>query len=229
MPIPAFKVFPEQVDWKNLSPFLIFSFDEAEGDYTRAEELKSLVSHEFWLPQKDETWESKLLGGKFILYNFSDPKAIRYKYLDVEKRDMGTIFVSVQLKMSENKGAPIYGGGLIYRFQKDTKCYYAFILNNEKQVSLYEKNENGTFILHFSRISRLVEPHEYNWLGIACDADKMYFFVNNGLVITRPSTLGTGGTGLLAMGCGNFSFDNLSLYFTPPRFVHDRTIRVVAT
>lgn len=171
-----------------------------------------------WHPFTDESWTGYLAKGNYILENKDNPSGVWYLHLTLEngkmnfnEKDMPSVVVSTEVKLDQCSGDPIYGAGLLYRFDTSAKTYYAFIVNSDKQYSLYYRHARGFETLYSGR-SDLIDTSRFNKIGISGDDHNLYLSINDQMVATiEENNLLEGATGVVAIGNGKFIFDNLSL------------------
>jgi len=156
-------------------------------------------------------WEQTITADAYTLENASDPAAVRY-YWGVGDRDLiGSRTVTIEVEVAE--GGETSGAGILYGFQKDTRYYYAFILDANGAVVLYRRDAAG-FIRIMSSVTDAVRAGA-NTLSIAEDGDTMTMYLNG--VETGSFSgdgVGAGGAGIVAVGTGRFvftSYDDSSL------------------
>lgn len=185
------------IDWKALQPYHFESFDG--------------VIRDFWQPNKDDIWSSTIEDGTYVLKNSTDSKAVRYKHFNINNKNMSGAGVSIDIETKMDTGEPLGGAGIIYRFNRETKNYYAFILNGGRYT--FHKRKDGVYEPLFSgRITPRIE-NGYNNLAMVGEGDVFGIYVNNLFLRTiQDSTFSTGDIGIIAMGKGSFYFDNLAVF-----------------
>lgn len=201
----------DSLDWRNYIPYYLETFDEGDADLEDYSTFANKLN-EVWHPRKEEFWESTITKGYFKLVNLDNPAAVKYIWIDIKEKDMSQAIVSVEVDFAKNFGTPVYGGGLIYRFQHDRRYYYTFIINKEKHFGFYLRHVNGYKPI-ISGQNKHINTEGFNKVGIGCDGTKMNLYINENLVLSTQSLeLADGCPGVIAMGGGEFMFDNFSLY-----------------
>jgi hypothetical protein len=185
------------INWRVLHPYHFESFDGAIPD--------------FWQPNKDDIWTATLEDGIYVLSNSTDSKAVRYKYFNINNKDMSREGISIDIDTKLDDSEPLGGAGIIYRFNRETKNYYAFILNGDRYT--FHKRKKGVYEPLFSgRIASSVE-NGYNNLAMVGEGNIFGLYVNNAFLRTiQDSAFSAGDIGIIAMGKGFFYFDNLAVY-----------------
>lgn len=121
--------------------------------------------------------------------------------------------ISIDIDTKMDTDEPLGGAGIIYRFNRETKNYYAFIINGDRYT--FHKRKGGVYEPLFSgRIASSIE-NGYNNLAMVGKDDIFGLYVNNVFLRTiQDSTFSAGDIGIIAMGKGTFCFDNLAVYDT---------------
>jgi TIR domain len=196
------------VSWIELQPEYYEPFDAIDGD---PEKLKGIVN-DMWLPRKDEVWESTIAEGLYRLNNLTDSTAVKYIYVGLHERDVSNAPVSVEVKSNVSGNMLFTGAGLIYRFDTQSRFYYAFTLTEGERMAFYKRSSGGYKVLYSGR-SNLIESNHLNKVGLIGDGSLFYLYINDTLVKTiKDAELETGMTGIIAMGSGEFFFDNFTIY-----------------
>lgn len=197
--------------WADLQPLYFESFDGADAEVDDPDALRR-KTHSMWWPGEDEVWSSTMTGGVYVLRNNKDPAAVRYKYLRVNESDMSGLPVSVEVKADLTDGAFYSGAGILYRFGRDTKFYYAFTISSGDRYVFYKRNEGGYVPLYSAR-SGAIRGGEFNKLALASSGALFNLFINDTFVKTiKDVEFGGGDVGIIAIGAGEFLFDNLTVY-----------------
>lgn len=191
---------PRSYNWKDRHPFFQETFIPDEKETSVFQNYQ------------EEKWTARLDGGVFSLINTVDPYAVKYHYLSVNQQEMSGFPFSVEIKIEAEPSYPKPGGGLVFCFDDLTRKYYTFHINNDREFSLWRKNENA-YATIFSGRSNAILPNEFNKLGIIRERDKIFMFINDEYVKSvQDDALWAGDSGLIAIGQGHFHFDNLSFY-----------------
>ena len=184
--------------WQEKTPFFLETFD-----------LESVKAFENY---QEEKWSARLAAGLYTLENKADAKAVKYHYLKIDDREMAPLPVAVEVKVASAQQYPSPSGGLIFCFDRSTAYYYAFIVSNDRQFTLWRKSARGYRTLISGRSAKVV-PHEFNRLGIIRSKREIYLFINDQFERkVKESEYQTGDSGIIAVGQGQFVFDNLAFY-----------------
>lgn len=104
------------------------------------------------------------------------------------------------------------GSGLIYRFDKEKKYYYAFILHGNESYSFYRRDDLDYQPIYSGR-SNLIKVGEFNKLAIVGKGAIFSLHINEISVRSiEDSSFKTGDTGIIATGIGEYYFDNFTVY-----------------
>ena len=197
--------------WIDLQPLYFESFDAADAEVDDLATLRRKI-HSMWLPDKDDIWSSTITGGVYILRNNSDPTAVRYKHLRVNELDMSELPVSVEVKAELASRTFYSGAGIVYRFDRDRKFYYAFTISGGDKFVFYKRNEGGYVPLYSGR-SNVIQSSQFNKLAIASSGAFFNLFINDSFVkAIKDQELEKGDVGIIAISEGDFFFDNLTIY-----------------
>jgi hypothetical protein len=197
--------------WVELHPSYFESFDGADANTDDPEILKRKFS-KIWQPYKEGIWSATITGGLYKLLNSKDVNAVRYIHLRVDDKDMSNAPVSVEVKADINKEGPASGAGLIYRFDRESKNYYAFLLSGENRFTFYRR-QSGIYTPLYSARSAVIQPNQFNKLAITSGRNSFNLYINYSFVKTiKDSELAGGDLGIIAVGIGEFSFDNLAVF-----------------
>jgi|GEM_PF-2649697 len=197
--------------WQKMQPFLIESFDYPDAQVEDFDPSKTPIP-EHWQPFRDEIWTASISRGVYHLENSADAFAVKYIWISLTQRDVSNLPVTVELKMEHDGDASIFGAGLICRFNLESRDYYAFIINNDRQFGFYRR-EAGSFHTLFTGRSRLIQPNDFNKIALVSEAGRFHLYIGDQLVNSISDVnLAAGDVGIIAIGKGAFSFDNLALY-----------------
>ncbi|HHO54909.1 MAG TPA: hypothetical protein ENK21_00815 [Trueperaceae bacterium] len=193
-------------DLKNDSLKAIYHEDFAE-DKSISEVLFGALSE-----GEDGAWQNKLINGKYRMSNSTDETAVRYFWLgnipNITKSLAGkAVSVTVSGDFADNLSA----AGLIYRFDSDTKNYFAFTIENGTNYAFYVRDDNGLRRPIVGQ-SLYIQP-DTNVLTVVPNGEKMELFINNHSVggLSSAEIKGTA-VGIFAAGIGEFLFDDFAVY-----------------
>ncbi|HEX8179478.1 MAG TPA: TIR domain-containing protein [Pyrinomonadaceae bacterium] len=199
------------ISWGELQPLYFESFDAADANIDDPAVLRQKFPP-LWLPYREDIWLSTITGGAYMLINSVDPKAVRYKYLRINDEDMSEAPVSVEVKVKLSKKDFLSGAGLIYRFDRESKNYYVFMLSGENKFAFYLRS-NGVYTPLYSGRSNVIQPDQFNKIAINSSGTSFDLYINDSFIkAIKDSGLMKGDVGIIAMGKGEFSFDNLAIY-----------------
>jgi hypothetical protein len=120
--------------------------------------------------------------------------------------------VSVEVKVKLSKKDFLSGAGLIYRFDRESKNYYVFMLSGENKFAFYLRS-NGVYTPLYSGRSNVIQPDQFNKIAINSSGTSFDLYINDSFIkAIKDSGLMKGDVGIIAMGKGEFSFDNLAIY-----------------
>ncbi len=156
----------------------------------------------------DGTWTGAFEDGKYVLSNSAVPGAVRYNHLG--GRD-GSKPTSVSVDVSGRFDGDAAGAGLLYRYERASKGYFAFVLTADG-YTLYKRTANG-----FRPLSRgsnaAVTPGGENRLTVQLEGSSATLLVNGTRVLGHKSDGPPAGAevGLIAIDLGIYRFDNFEL------------------
>lgn len=199
------------IDWGDLRLIFCESFDAADANVDNLETLKTKFN-DIWLPYKEEIWSATITEGVYKLTNVTNSSAVQYQYLSVNKMDMGEFPLSAEVMARSTKSTLISGVGLVYRYRRESKDYYAFVLSKDDGFTFYRR-QAGEFIPLYSGRSNVIHLDKFNKLAIIGKQSTFSLYINDNFVKTiRDSALVGGDVGIIAMGIGEFLFDNFTVY-----------------
>lgn len=188
--------------WKDQQPFFLETFDASKP-------TNAVFQH-----YDEAQWQARLAEGIFQLKNTVSADAVKYHYFSVNDHEMSLLPVAVEVKVEPRHTHPQPAAGLIFCFDRDSRRYYAFCVGNDRSYYVWRKDDKAYTPL-FSGRNSLLQPDAYNKTAIIRDGASIYLFINDEHIKTvQDSQLTNGDTGIVAMGMGNFYFDNLAVY--PP-------------
>lgn len=186
--------------WMEENPFYLESFDSTAH--------KAPVFQNY----QEELWSGKIGNGYYQLENCVDEIAVRYHYLSLNGLDMTLLPTTVEVKINTAGDSPGATCGLIFCFNHETRYYYAFIVGNDGEYKLWLRGEGGYKTIISGR-SNLLTPGRFNKIGVIKSGHLIYLFINdNYLRRVEDTTLSSGDSGIIALGKGQFLFDNLTFY-----------------
>jgi hypothetical protein len=158
------------------------------------------------------------VNGVFRLSNTTEPNAVRYRWIspvagtpagNFDRTD-GPVTVDVHLGGRQSSTT---AGGIIYRLNRASHQYYAFLVSPEGGYSLVMRGPNGGLSPKFTGNSPMIHNNDWNTLGIVGHGDALDLYVNHSKVHSvDASELHAGDTGVVAAGVGVFEFDNVRLW-----------------
>ncbi len=186
--------------WREESPFYLDSFDA------------NTATTPIFRTYEEELWSGKMTNGCYQLENRADELAVRYHFLNLNGLDMSLLPTTIEVKINADDHYPEPSCGLICCFHPTTKYYYAFIVSNNGEYKLWLKGEGGYTTLIAGR-SNLIRPNSFNKMGFIRSQQHIYLFINDSyLRRVEDRTLASGDSGIIAVGKGQFQFDNLTFY-----------------
>ena len=156
----------------------------------------------------DGQWAGALQDGKYVLSNSVAPGAVRYNHVGASDGSKPT---SVSVDVDGQFDGDAAGAGLLYRYERASKGYFAFVLTADG-YALYKRTASG-----FRPLSRgtnaAVKPDGDNRLTVQLDGTSVTLLVNGTRVLGHKSDGPPAGpeVGLIAIDRGVFSFDNFAL------------------
>lgn len=172
-----------------------------------------------WFIGDDENWTGLLKDGAYELVNTVTPNDIKYIHAGAT-RDNGQpvnlynapISAVVKANFSQSPHSRV---GILYRFDLNSKYYYALTLSKDGRVIFSKRNENGHREL-FSEKSERFLSEGYNEIGIIGNGPAMDIYLNNWRITTiQDDELHGDRTGIIAWGTGEFYYDNFIIYEPP--------------
>ena len=170
-----------------------------------------------WTIGESRGWCGEVSNGFYRLSNASDPTGVHFIYLRVVNDDTGPIDlsdspVSVEVRTA-NEESPMSCAGLIYRF--DGSDYIAFAVRHDG-YSVWRRDANGVSKL-VGESSPVIRTEGFNKLGIVGRGPKLDLYINDVRIRSVSDTgLSKGDPGIVAIGMGQFDFDNVAIYGRPP-------------
>ena len=199
----------DRLDWRELQADYFEPFDAADAVHDEPATLETVYAS-IWLPHDDGVWNSTITDGAYRLANRAQHGAVRYLYLRIANRDMGESPVSVEVKL--DAGESVSAAGLIYRFDRERRHYYAFVAAGRDQFRFYSRDSSG-FRTLYAGTSHAAVNGKFNKLGIVAAGSLIQLYVNDMLVKKiEDESLREGDTGILGVGKGIFEFDNFTIY-----------------
>jgi len=188
--------------WKELNINYVESFDLL--DISNTDNIWNLANNE-------RGWKSYINNGIYSLSS-KDPTAVKYIWLD-PKNDEEKNAASLEVKLDPHKESLAFTScGLLLSFDQKTKHYYAYTISKDGEYHLFEKNERGINKIFSGRKSN-VNMEEFVTVGAILEETKMSFYINEELIkIHNFSKPLKAIFGVVAIGQGDFYFDNLSIY-----------------
>jgi hypothetical protein len=199
----------DRLDWRELQSEYFESFDAAGAAYDEPATLESVYAS-IWLPHDDGVWNSTITDGTYRLANRAQHGAVRYLYRRIANRELGDSPFSVEVKLDAVES--VSAAGLIYRFDRERRHYYAFVAAGRDQFRFYSRDSSG-FRTLYAGINHTPVNGKFNKLGIVAAGSLIQLYVNDVLVKRlNDESLRVGDTGILGVGKAIFEFDNFTIY-----------------
>lgn len=191
----------QRFSWQEQTPFFLEAFDMQRNKVFRSYE--------------EPVWSAWLEQGVFQMANQTEPNAVRYHYLNINDRNMVDVPVAVEVKVVSEQQYSHPSGGLIFCFDRSSAFYYAFIIDNQRQFTLWRRGEGGYRTIYAGRSTK-ISPSEFNRIGVIRTDPYIYLFINDEFERkVEDSVLLNGDSGIIAVGQGTFTFDNLAFFDLP--------------
>ncbi|MEZ4629702.1 MAG: hypothetical protein R2880_03125 [Deinococcales bacterium] len=175
-----------------------------------------LSEEEFFIGQNlgvDGEWAVSLVDGKYVYSNQTVDTSVRYLYFGISEGK-----AAVSLDVDVNSEADLNGAGLLFRFyEDDTKReYFAFAITGQNGYAVYAKEVDGGLEAIISGTSSAVKSTS-NRLMVVDDGYKAELYINGRFVVSIEDANSSGHRyGLMALGMGEFQFDNFTTYDKAP-------------
>jgi hypothetical protein len=174
-----------------------------------------------WTIGADGPWHGSIRGGLYRLSNTTDTAAVRYGYVGLGKvaggplDDLSSTRASVDVGIGEQNIGPFTAAGLLFRFDRSRRFYTGLVLSRHasgndrrSQLQLVRRDAQGL------GLTPLGGPHGMDAskrvkLAITGRGETLDLSVDNEPFrsIPAPGDM-RGDPGLLAIGTGDFEFDN---------------------
>lgn len=189
------------------------SWNSLQSEYLEAFDIPYEGIEDVWRVSEDNIWSSAISNGKYCLTNNQGKNDIRYIYVGLKQKDVSDLPVSVEVKIANfNDSTPFSSGGLLYRFDRRNKFYYAFTISKNGNVSFYKRNVTG-FNVIYSGQSDKIRTDGLNKLAIIGLNSFFYLYINDSLVkVIEDEELKFGDTGVIGVSIGKYCFDNFNIY-----------------
>ncbi len=169
----------------------------------------------------DDVWEGAAVEGCYRLRNRAGPDHVRYYYVDIRETQDGRRQDSADAKVSVDtavaffpKSAPYSGAGLLYRFDENAGTYYMFVLQHSGQFEFRKRTQGGMTSIYAGRAA--MDTDGFNKLSIQGDGPTIRLWINDDLAATLyDDALPAGSPGIVAVGVGEYRFDNFMLFENP--------------
>lgn len=183
-------------------------FEPFSASTNAAQEVKAMFGGALYIGQRD-AWTADFIDGAYRLRNDSAADAVKYFHLALPGQSLEEAQISVDVRVQA--GAAPSGAGLIWRFAAPD--YYAFVLEGEQRFKCYRRDASGFGVLHAGH-SAAIRPDAFNTLHLIQHAAQFDLYINGQLVasLREPQPLRGAECGMIALGCGEFSFDNFTIY-----------------
>lgn len=156
-------------------------------------------------------WSATIADGHYRVQNHQDGDAVRYVHLGLTDADKPVDLRGswVDVEVEGNFQDPDSGAGILYRFDPEKKTYLAFVVT-KGGWQILKRDENGLNTVSQGDLSRdgpaSLEVH-------ANESGKVDFSVDDEVVGSVESDgLQGNHVGMIAIGRGDFDFDNFQVY-----------------
>ncbi|MEM1124763.1 MAG: hypothetical protein AAGJ18_30275 [Bacteroidota bacterium] len=151
-------------------------------------------------------------GGAFCLHNEVDPNAMKYQYFRLDKWDMMQSPMSLETRLLGEGQDTKAAAGLLFAFDPVTRLYWTFHVNENGEYQVWQRETNQLTTILTGRSNQIITG-QYNRLGLVHHRLKTYLFINDHHVKTIEHTTALrGDCGIIAMGNGQFYFDNFQFF-----------------
>ncbi len=157
-------------------------------------------------------WSANIADGQYRVQNHQDGDAVRYVHLglsDAADKPVDLRGSWVDVDVEGNFQDPDSGAGILYRFDPEKKTYLAFVVT-KGGWQILKRDENGLSTVSQGDLSRdgpaSLEVH-------ANESGKVAFSVDDEVVGSVESgNIQGNDIGMIAIGRGDFDFDNFQVY-----------------
>lgn len=161
----------------------------------------------------DGVWSGALEDGAYSLSNAGKDGAVRYFHVDFSNQSGAGAGsrTEVAVDVAGQFDGQVAGAGLLYRFDRAARTYYAFVVMKDGVYSLWQRGTEGLRRVAAGS-NAAIKPDGTNSLLVRLEDGKAELFVND----TRIGGHSTGPTaegdvGIVAFDRGTYSFDNFRL------------------
>jgi hypothetical protein len=182
-----------------------------------------------WTIGEEGPWYGSIRNGVYRLANRRDANAVRYGYVglgtaDGPLDDLSDTRASVDVRVGERDSCPFTSAGLVFRFDRLRRFYTGLVFTRQVrgrdsrgQLQFVTRTERGFGLTPLGSPPGL-DPAATVTLAIVGRGDTLNLFVNDQLFRTLQAPAGLrGDPGLLALGTGQFEFDNFAIAETDKR------------
>jgi hypothetical protein len=173
-----------------------------------------------WTIGADGPWRGNIRGGMYRLTNTMDTSAVRYGYIGLGKADaplddLSNVRASVDVRIGGQHIGPFTGAGLLFRFDRLRRFYSGLVMSrygsggdNRGQLQLVRRDQQGLGLTPLGAPPGLDAAKAVR-LAIAGRGELLELSVDDHVFrsIPAPGDM-RGDPGLLAIGTGEFEFDN---------------------
>lgn len=171
-----------------------------------------------WPVGRHSDWQAEISSGVFRICNttkaLSASLTDRQEYVEPGTTvDLNDARVSLKVRLKDAIGEHT-GGGILYRNEKDTLDYYAFVLSTGNAVTLYHSSTSAgdVRVLWASELSSPPPTEAFTSLAIVGHGPTLHLYVNNTLVhVEENAELLRGAPGIMVLGSGCFEFDDFAI------------------
>lgn len=159
----------------------------------------------------DGTWSAEIADGQYVVKNGADKDAVRYVHVglsqDEKPLELSSSSIDVDVDGSfEDRDS---GGGILYRFDPESKTYLAFVLTTDGYMILKRDKESLQTVSQGAHAHDEAVTLEVNTF----DSGELEFRMDDEVVATiRIDGIDGNEVGMISIGRGEFDFDNFQIY-----------------
>jgi hypothetical protein len=176
-----------------------------------------------WTIGEVGAWHGSIREGVYRLTNTQDTNAVRYGYVGLGTaegvlHDLSDTWAFVDVSIGDRYTGSFTGAGLMFRFDRSRRFYTALVVSRQVKDSeirsrLYfvNRDDRGFGLTPLGAPPGLDASRNVT-LGLMGRRDVLDLFVNERFFQSLPAPAGLrGDPGLLALGTGQFAFDNFAI------------------
>jgi hypothetical protein len=168
---------------------------------------------DLWPIDQQGFWLRELKNGAYCFTNQAGEGEVDFHYLEVQGMDNSELPVAVDIHNKDLAGSKQHSGaGLLYRYDKERRFYYAITLTPVGQLRVYKRNDNGYNTL-YSGPAESHQKEDFNRLAVVGSGAELHIYINDALSrVVKDDELRHGISGMIGVGIGSFCFDNYAIY-----------------